>query len=137
MDAFKEALKKKLHGKGAKPMVEIEMEFGKPYPDQEHADGQVEGDAITEAKKKEESGLAPELKDFQGQVGEKELAQEAEFNKVAEEEGKEGQVNEAMMQQILSAIGDRGMQGRGPMGLAERAAQGAKGKLAQMKKGYK
>jgi len=136
MDAFKEALKKKLQEKGKGPMLEIEMEMGKPVPDVEHADHKMEGDAYMMNKEKEESGLAPDLEveNYQGKVGEKELAEEGEYNKVAEEEGKEGQVDKGMMQQILSAIGDRGMQGRGPKGLAERAAMGAKGKLAEMKK---
>lgn len=133
MDALKEALKRKLGGKKPGMEIEIEME-GKPVPDQEFADGKMQGDAITEAKEKEEGGLAPDLENYQGKVGEKELAEEGQFNQIAEEEGKEGQVDEAMMQKILGAIGDRGMQGRGPMGLAERAAMGAKGKLAEMKK---
>ena len=136
MDAYKEALKKKLEGgKGKKMGLEVELEMeGKPVPDLEHADHKLEGDAITEDKEKEEGGLAPDLENYQGPAGEAELAEEGEFNQIADEEGKEGQPDKVTMEKILMAIGDRGHKGRGPLGLAERAAMSAKDKLAEMKK---
>lgn len=112
MDAMKEALKRKmLEAKGK----------GSPVPDQEIAPGgEIEGDALVDEKKlKEENDLAPEIED----EGEDQAMLGAELGE------------QDLLKQILAALSDRSpTAGRGPNGLAERAAMGARGKLDSMKK---
>jgi hypothetical protein len=115
MDAMKEALKRKMQEGKGKPMG-----MGMPKPDLEKADGQTEGDPFDEKLMREENDLAPELEGEEPEE-KQEMSQELEEND--------------LLRQILAAISDRGnTSGRGPMGLAERAAESAKGKLAGMKK---
>jgi len=114
---------------GQKPGLEIAIGLGKPKPDQEHADGQVEGDAMDYMDKKkmqEENDLAPEAHEAEG-----EMVEQSKMDKVLEHEGEEHD----MLKQILSALADKGMGGGRPASsLGERAAVGAKAKLGAMMK---
>lgn len=116
MDALKQALIKLLN-QSKQGNVEVEVEGGEP--NKEMQSELVQGDANEKAKKRGESDLAPEL----DEAGE----QKEELR----HHGKE----EDLLQQILGAIGGSGpVKGRSPMGLNERAAVGAREKLAQLKK---
>jgi hypothetical protein len=79
---------------------------------------------------REENDLAPDVPTDDG--AEKQMLMGDKMGGISEEE----EIGEQdMLRQILAALSDRGMSsGRGPRGLAERAAQGAKSKLSQMKK---
>ncbi len=116
MDALKMALMKKMQ----------EAKAGKsgPVPDLEEVDGKQEGDPLEKARKRGESDLAPELEGEGKEEGGEESAEMAA-------EGKESD----LLQQILAALSDGSeTPGRGALGLRERAAQGAKAKLSEMKK---
>jgi len=122
MDAYKDALKRKMEEKGGmkKPALEIAIGIGKPQLDQEYADGQIEGDAIDDKKMREENDLAPEANEMVGLE--------------KEEEGMEEEMDPDMHQKILAALADGSEHsGRGPMGLKERAAHGAKQQMLKMK----
>jgi len=118
MDAMKEALKRKMQDK--KPMLEIAIGLGKPVPDQDYANGQIEGDAIDSKKLQEEEGLAPEIED------------EGKLHELAEEEMMEGEMPHKEM--ILKALSDGAdHKGRTAMGLRERVADKAKAGLHDLK----
>jgi hypothetical protein len=134
MDAMKAALMNKMDESrmGKKPDLSIKIGMGKPVPDMEQAGDQSAGDPMSSMhdhkKLLEENDLAPESNEHELDEQNMEMGEGSKLDQLMQsEKGEEG-----MMRQILSALADRSMPGRGSNGLAERAALGAKDKLKSM-----
>lgn len=132
MDAMKEALKRKMDGAPA-PKVEIEIgQEGGEHEDQDadiHMLAKVLGKSPEEIqamldekggsdKEKEEVGMSPAISAERGDAVHDENAP-------------------ADKMEIMKAIADRGSMGRSASSLGEKAAMGAKSKIAEMMKSKK
>lgn len=133
MDAMKEAIKRKMDG-GSKPSVEIEIGAG---GDEGHEDQAADVQMLAKVLGKSPEEIQAMLdekggKSMEDSDGTKDVGMAPSIG-AERGDAVHGEESPDKME-IMKALADRGSMGRSPGSLGEKAAAGAKSKMAEMMK---